>query len=361
MGKIVAVSVMSAIVSISFNGCGFFKSTGNQALASLGNAAQKGISSLGDTAEKGISNALSSESKSSSGKNDSSKCSGNEIKTDKSVEKGECKGGKRNGVWKYYDNYGYIQKEITFQNGEAILEKEYDKNENLKHTTKYNKGKIVSQRVYVGGKLSTFTYTNIDFGRQYKVSSWISKYEDEINKAKQQAQVTAKQRAESKVKKPTMQEVKNSKNAMDTYRANLQAQVEKELQIELSKIPSVPNFDAYSDAQLIAYINSNKLEPTMELVYDKSVTNSNLRLRKEGGDMFFEKYNKANENRLGGGITTWETMGSLPYMQSCEESYNNNDKANYNCRTFATQYKKLIDKSAFKDRIYNKLPKPKKQ
>ena len=107
IGKIVAVSVMSAVVSVAFNGCGFFKSAGNQALSSLSDTAQKGISSLGDTAEKGISNTLSS--KSSSSKDDIGKCSGNEIKTDKSVEKGECKDGKRNGVWKYYDNYGYIQ------------------------------------------------------------------------------------------------------------------------------------------------------------------------------------------------------------------------------------------------------------
>ena len=343
MAKIVAVSVMSVLVSISFNGCGFFKSTGNQALASLGNAAQKGISSLGDTAEKGISNALSSESKSSSGKNDSSKCSGNEIKTNKSVEKGECKGGKRNGVWKYYDNYGYIQKEITFQNGEAILEKEYDKNENLKHTTKYNKGKIVSQRVYVGGKLSTFTYTNIDFGRQYKVSSWISKYEDEINKAKQQAQVTAKQRAESKVKKPTMQEVKNSKNAMDTYRTNLKAQEEKELK---SLLP-ITDFNAYSDEQIIAFINSNNIKPSSE-----TISNNGLKI--------IVRYDYTSRVDFYSGISQ---VGYLIYMQDCSDSYgsNNYDKTKYNCRTFAREFKELIDKSAFKDKIYNALPKPKNQ
>ena len=59
-------------------------------------------------------------------------CSGNEIKTNTSIEKGECEDGKRKGVWKYYDKDGYIQKEITWQNGEIVLQKEYDKDERLK-------------------------------------------------------------------------------------------------------------------------------------------------------------------------------------------------------------------------------------
>ena len=32
-----------------------------------------------------------------------------------------------------------------------------------------------------------------------------------------------------------------------------------------------------------------------------------------------------------------------------------------NCRAFSRQFKELIDKSAFKDKIYNLLPKPKNQ
>lgn len=325
IGKIVAVSMMSAIISISFNGCGFFKSTGNQALASLGNVA-----------EKGISNAISSESKSSSSKakvanneNDKGKCSSNEIKTDTSIEKGECKGGKRNGVWKYYDNYGYIQKEITFQNGEMTLEKAYDKDENLSDMTRYNKGEIF-KRGYSYKKLSSFTHSNAYFNRYY----YIGNLNEKIAELKKQAQKVAKQRAESKVKKPTMQEVKNSKNAMETYRAKLQAQEEQELK---SLSPSI-DFNTSSDEQIIAFINSNNLKPSKE-----TISNGNLKIIVEGIATF---YIGASE---------------VGYLQwgSCSESYHSSYKEKYNCRTFATQFKELIDKSAFKDDIYNALPKPK--
>lgn len=351
MAKIVAVSVMSAIVSVSFNGCGFLESVGNQTLSSLSNTAQKGISSLGDTAEKGISNALSTESKSSSGKNDSSKCSGNEIKTDKSVEKGECKGGKRNGVWKYYDNYGYIQQETTFQNGETILEKVYDKDEKLKHTTRYNdKGEVIYKREYENGKLQYFIHFNTYFERKYEVNNWISKHKNEIYEAKERAREIAKQRAESKVKKPTMQDIKKAretgKDATIQYIKNLTAQEEKELQIELSKIPSIPNFDAYSDAQLIAYINSNKIKPDGEIAYN---ADGNLRVRKEFGGyglIYFERpyYNHP-----------W--AGEVCYLDSRFFSYSGGD----DCKILATKYKQAIDNSAFKDEIYNALPKPKNQ
>ncbi len=64
-------------------------------------------------------------------------------------------------------------------------------------------------------------------------------------KAKQKAQKIAKKNAQSKVKKPTMQEVAKSKGIMDSYRVKLKAQEEKELQIELAKIPNtkISNFD----------------------------------------------------------------------------------------------------------------------
>lgn len=362
MGKIVAVSVMSVLVSISFNGCGFFKSTGNQALASLGNAAEQSVSN----ALSSKSSSSKSQAKSANDEDNKGKCSGNEIKTDKSVEKGECKNGKRNGVWKYYDNYGYIQKEITFQNGEMTIEKKYDKDENLSYTTRYNKGEPEYERSYgKKGELSVFKYAKIDskvkFERSYEIEKLIWQIEARTREAKEQAQEVAQKRAESKVKKPTMQEVKKSKNAMDTYRANLQAQVEKELQIELNgKVPSIPNFDTLSDEQIIAFVNNHKLEPQKEQVYSvEPITDGSLRLIKEYGSwlLYFERYDKGKYGSRGG----WEQMGNLD-GGSCTERYDNfKYKANYNCRTFATQYKELIDKSAFKDRIYNALPKPKNQ
>lgn len=355
--------MMSAIVSISFNGCGFFKSTGNQALSSLGNAAGQSVSNA--LSSKSSSN--ESKAKSANNENDKGKCSSNEIKTDKSVEKGECKGGKRNGVWKYYDNYGYIQQEITFQNGEMTLEKRYSKDETLYNITRYNKGEIVSQREYTKGKLANFNTSEIDSNikieRKYEIKKLIWQIDSKIYKAKEQAQEIAQKRAESKVKKPTMQEVKKSKSVMDTYRANLKAQVEKELQIELNgKVPSIPNFDTLSDEQIIAFVNNNKLEPQKEQVYNVSITVGSLKLIKEDWNsrITFERYNK----RMFDDRTTWETMG---YIDDYGESCQGDDLAvktlreSYNCRTFAIQYKELIDKSAFKDRIYNALPKPKNQ
>lgn len=365
MGKIVAVSVMSAIVSVSFNGCGFFKSTGNQALASLSNVAGQSVSN----ALSSKSSSGKSQAKSANDENDKGKCSSNEIKTDKSVEKGECKGGKRNGVWKYYDNYGYIQKEITFQNGEMTIEKVYDKDENLSYMAKYNKdeekGEEYKRRYGKKGELVSFehfkTDSKVKFERKYEIKKLIQEINDKTLNLKEQAQEIAQKRAESKVKKPTMQEVRNSKNAMDTYRANLQAQVEKELQIELNgKVPSIPNFDAYSDAQLIAYINSNKLEPQQEQVYSvEPITDGSLRLTTEGVSWYFERYNEFKYGSSG----SWEKMGEIySNRSSCTVSYGNVEyKERYNCRTFATQYKHLIDKSAFKDTIYNLLPKPKNQ
>ena len=167
-------------------------------------------------------------------------CSGNEIKTDTSIEKGECEDGKRKGVWKYYDKDGYIQKEITWQNGEIVLQKEYDKNENLKLTTAYNKGKVVSKRKYNeydGYVYSSIThyYTedNVSVEREYSIASLIRQTNNKIYEARKEAAKIAEQRAQSKVKKPTMQEVKRAKDrkqdAMKTYREKLKAQAEKSL------------------------------------------------------------------------------------------------------------------------------------
>ncbi len=154
MGKIVAVSAMSAIVSISFNGCGFFKSTGNEALASLGNAAEQSVSNalsstLSDDKAKNTSNTKAKElqktKKEVVDNTKREKCESNEIKQGGVVrEKGECKDGIREGLWKYYDNSGYIvQKEITYKKGVLDgVSKEYDKDENLIYQRQYKDGKL---------------------------------------------------------------------------------------------------------------------------------------------------------------------------------------------------------------------------
>lgn len=157
-------------------------------------------------------------------------CSGNEIETNTSIEKGECEDGKRKGVWKYYDKYGYIQKEIAWQNGEMTLQKEYDKNENPRLTTAYKKGEVVSERVR-GGNYEHFTHyyieDNVKIKRIYDIESLINNEDNKIYVAKRKAAEIAKQRAQSKVKKPTMQEVKRAKDrkqdAMRTYREKLNA------------------------------------------------------------------------------------------------------------------------------------------
>ncbi|MGX3097612.1 hypothetical protein [Helicobacter sp. 23-1046] len=304
-------------------------------------------------------------------------CSGNEIKTDTSIEKGECEDGKRKGVWKYYDKDGYIQKEITWQNGEIVLQKEYDKDENLKLTTAYNKGEVVSKRKYSGyneyneyngdyesneyGSITHYyTEDNVSIEREYSIGSLISKENNKIYEARKEAAKIVEQRAQSKVKKPTMQEVKRAKDrkqdAMKTYREKLSAQYEKEWQIELAKIPTMPNFDSYSNDELITYIKNNKISPMREVIkfvkfsptIEGDTTENLILLWRAGYDILF----KDTEKKLG--------KIELDYLyndpkDSCEESYSEH----YTCRTFAKHYKQLIDKSAYKDRIYKALPKPK--
>ena len=226
-------------------------------------------------------------------------CSGNEIKTNTSIEKGECEDGKRKGVWKYYDKDGYIQKEITWQNGEIVLQKEYDKNENPKLTTAYNKGEVVSKCEYMQGELSSFThyYTedNVSIEREYGIASLIRQ---KIYEARKEAAKIAEQRAQSKVKKPTMQEVKRAKDrgqdAMETYREKLKAQEEKEWQIELAKIPT-PNFDSCSNDELITYIKNNEEFPIREVIkfvkFSPTIegdTTKNLILSWEGNEILFK-------------------------------------------------------------------------
>ena len=140
--------------------------------------------------------------------------------------------------------------------------------------------------------------------------------------------------------------LKNQKNAMETYRAKLKAQEEKELQIELSKIPSIPNFDTYSDEQLMAYINSNKIMPKSEIAYN---ADKNLRIR---DDKYSFKKIVFEQLCESGCISdnSWRMEGYTEY--SCISG---------NCKSFATKYKQAIDNSAFKDMIHNALPKPKNQ
>lgn len=348
MAKSVAVSAGIVLMGAVFSGCGFLESMFGDSTSA------QSSSSASSTAKKKDSNIFSS----LFGTNDDAnraKCSGNEIKTDIGIEKGECKGGKRSGAWKYYDKDGYIQKEITWQNGEMTLQKEYDKNENLKLATAYNKGEIISKRQYKRGEFKFFThyYTedNVNIEREYYVYSLKSIAETKTKQIKEKAIEVAKQRAQSKVKKPTMQEVAKSKGAMEAYREKLKAQEEKELQIELAKNPELyntPNLDAYSDSKLLSDIKDSDIEPNKEII-----TANDLRI--ESRDFVFSNSQTifyANINN------SFEKVGSIKVGSSCYEGDYTNK---YNCRTFARQYKQLIDKSLLKDKLYEYLPKPKNQ
>ena len=382
MGKIVAVSAGIVLMGVVFSGCGFLKSTGN----SIAGAAIDGIAS-------GLTNsAKSTSTKTKTASNESNnvvKCSGNEIKTNTGIEKGVCKDGKRNGAWKYYDKDGYIQKEITWQNGEMTLQKEYDKDENPKLATAYNKGKIVSKREYKFGKFEFFThyYTedNVSVEREYYIDSLENIAKETTKQIKEKASEIAKQRAESKVKKPTMQEVAKSKGAMEAYREKLKAQYEKELQIELAKIPTMPNFDSYSDNELITLIKNNKILPKGEVVkfvkFSPTINGDNTtknlilslsHIRNEYGyiavifdfQILFEDVNRNNRIGIVGEVTDdvayagCKKKSSLIMMNRENGLFVDN---HYTCRTFAKHYKQLIDKSMFKDKIYKHLQKPKNQ
>lgn len=258
MVKIVAVSMMSVLVSISFNGCGFFSSSTGKIEAE--SCSGEGVVTIREQVEK----------------------NGKYVNT---MAKGECKNGVKEGLWKYYsanDSSELIQ-EVTFANG--IRNGITKKDAKMVYDTYISRGEVrdyETREYYVNGKkvgeikgawyrfnsklhlyeddIKTASAT-IRRVRTYSLPALAAEYERKVEAIKEQnkqieyennqmqweanakykeikakAQEIAKQRAESKVKKPTMQEVKNSKNVMETYRAKLQAQVEKELQIELSKI-----------------------------------------------------------------------------------------------------------------------------
>ncbi len=255
-----AVSAMSAIISISFNGCGFFSS--------------------------------STDSTSNTGKTQAESCNGEGAVTIKDtkytiIAKGECKGGLKEGLWKYYNTQnskliqevnfvGGIRNGITktisngaieyYSNGKIIGEKDFQTfisyDEDIKtHSTTIKRWRkyyaITDVKIEIGDKNRQIERENNQMQQEAN-----KKYEE----AKAQALAIAKQRAESKVKKPTMQEVKKSKNALDTYRAKLQAQVEKELQIEISKIQApqvqlkqtiaIPKLDTYEE--ILAAVKDRK-------------------------------------------------------------------------------------------------------
>ena len=252
-----------------------------------------------------------------------------------------------------------------------------DKDENPKLTTAYNKGEVVSKRKYAGyneyneyngnyehneyGSITHYyTEDNVSIEREYSIGSLISKENNKIYEARKEAAKIAEQRAQSKVKKPTMQEVKRAKDrkqdAMNTYREKLKAQEEKEWQIELAKIPTMPNFDSYSNDELITYIKNNKIFPMREVIkfvkFSPTIegdTTENLILSWRADYEILFKDTKKELGKI-----------ELDHLYNDKKDYCSSPSSeHYTCRTFAKHYKQLIDKSAYKNRIYGALPKPK--
>lgn len=209
-------------------------------------------------------------------------CNGNGIVTTQSSVKGgykdegECKKRKKEGIWKTYDSndriiqetnyvggilngitkiYGFtrgfadskqfVARQIEYVDGKAVKESayeygqtfyQYEKNDNrLKRYRKYDIVQFLAQdRAIYDKKVQPLKDKNAQIEQENRQMQWEA--EQKVAEAKQKAIEIAKQRAQSKVKKPTMQEVAKSKGVMDAYREKLKAQEEKELQIELAKI-----------------------------------------------------------------------------------------------------------------------------
>lgn len=359
MGKIAAVSMMSAIISISFNGCGFFSSSVGEIKAEScrgeGIVTARGQLIIDDN---------------------------NPYKKTDTRETGECKGGVREGLWKYYDanNSSIIIQEVNFTNGirngatKKDVKIDYSKNKKYDYTTieYYSNGKKIGEKrdryfyLYEEDiKTSTKQFIRLrkydialyDYERAYreKVSEierqnrQIERENDEIqwkyNDAKEQAQVIAKQRAESKVKKPTMQEVKKSKNAMDTYRAKLQAQVEKELQIELSKIqaPQVMKkqtlaIPQYKEPKLDTY------EEVLAFVKDKKYT------IEESCSYYGDDYNYKGEINISQDSDGNNFEGKIR-ANNIDCTIENDTYRGSRCEHFLRHYTLFWDKTMFKDKL----------
>lgn len=349
MGKIVAVSVMSAIVSISFNGCGFFGSSTGEIRAESCNG--EGMVTIRDTKNNAIA-------------------------------KGECKAGAKEGLWKYYNaNDSRLTQEVNFtggiRNGTTTIHNVLRSNT----TEYYTNGKKVAEKRH-GGEFYLYdedietSTTTIKRWRKYvrfKIDNnlMIERYERikkmemenqqieqennqmqlEYDKAKQQAQVTARQRAESKVKKPTMQEVKKSKSVMDTYRANLKAQVEKELQIELSKIQA-PQFKQ-KKTQTIPQYKEPKLDTYEEIlafVKDKKyITGEYI---KHYGDVL-ESSQDSDGNNFTSAIEVKSYNAPSKYCRIMNGAFNGNGCLDLKSNSII---KEAIEKSIFKDKFNAILP-----
>lgn len=364
MVKIVAVSMMSAIVSISFNGCGFFGSSTGEIQAESCNG--EGVVTIREQIEE----------------------NGKYVNT---MTKGECKNGLKEGLWKYYDanNSSRFIQEVTFASGirNGVTKKDtteyyingkmvgeikdrylYLYEENSRYVTRYRKYNIYAitnnLRDEHNERVKKIEWGNMQIEEENKQMQREAnvKYEE----AKAKAQEIAKQRAESKVKKPTMQEVKKSKSVMDTYRAKLQAQVEKELQIELSKIQAPqaiqkqtieippykePKLDTYEE--ILAFVKDKKYTFEEKIVDGFDYINIDARNERRWKEI--ESSQDSDGKNFESEIKAMSRYVASKYESTICRIAN----GNYNgkgCWEVKKNYKWLLEKSIFKDKINAILP-----
>ena len=460
IGKIVAVSVMSVLVSISFNGCGFFKSTGNQALASLGSVAEQGVSNalsstLGDDNStkqtKEADNTKREKCKSGEIKNNSGvviakgecKITGKEecmLNTGGIFHKGQCDVGVKQGAWKYYDDSGYIVlQESSYKDGlKDGIEREYNKDEKLVKEFYYKSGKLhgnsiiydknIIQKtfgaydesvftksvgdfvngkmmvgsIYIGNGIAAFEQTktenSVDITQNYNIIDIFSKeldktllpklkakYEKTLNDAIKKdgntnseawecsqavAEVDEYNKGKTKIK-PSAQTIKKAKECQNspeylTGAFNFALAIEGSDGIEVSKVKA--QIQKEYDTALIAEFkkNSNKFSDDNKVIaYIKDKY-------PESETITMGKFKMVTETKTQGFAWTQIRAITTKLYQNDRElgTINHNAKntqescvaeGSGNCRAFSRQFKELIDKSAFKNTIYNLLPKPRNQ
>ncbi|MGX3012037.1 hypothetical protein ACWIUD_10875 [Helicobacter sp. 23-1044] len=296
-------------------------------------------------------------------------------------EVGECKNGLKEGTWKAYDSNDKIMQETNYTGG--ILNGTTKINtDNRQILTFYDNGKIVSE-LYGGNFYQyeengdfIFPYYKIKRYRKYDIAQFLSQEravynkkvrdindknaqieqenyqiqrdtEQKIAEAKQKAIEIAKQRAQSKVKKPTMQEVAKSKGAMEAYREKLKAQEEKELQIELAKI-QMPQTTTKQTLSISPYQapKLDTIEEVLAYIKDKKYTfveyleDSSTKIE-SSQDSDSKNFRSVFKHRDSGGIR-------------CE--IQNDTFSGSGCWEAKSKFSFNIKKSIFKDKINAILP-----
>ena len=415
MGKIVAVSVGIVLMGAIFSGCGFMESVFGGDSTST-----QSSSTTSSTAKKKDSNIFSSFFGTDDNDNvNREKCSGDEIKENYRLAKGTCNNGIKEGIWKYYDNSGYIvEKEVSYKKGVLDgITKIYDKDENLikeisykdgklngtytsydkkdlgdnsfytKMATDYVDDKVMVVRKYIGNSIAYFEQTKIENGIE------ITSTYDFINEISKNLEKTLLPKLKAKYEKSLNEATNNDKQTRECMEAI--GEVERYNKGETRIYPSAQTIKkaqeckvGYADAlgALFGGANTNKVKTQMQKEYSSAV----LAEFKKNGHKFSDdtkvlsyikgKYptieiikttklqisTKGNETKfaeIGKNFSGEITDFPIGFINHNTKNIQDACKTirDGNCRAFSRQFKELIDKSFYKDKIYNLLPKPKNQ